>query len=58
MSKIRPKMPIEARAKQFMPFAAVGGLEAALEKKLEEYLAEREPSSTAGAVPLPPEGKA
>lgn len=42
MSKTRPKMPIEARAKQFMPFAAVGGLDAALEKKLQEYLAEKE----------------
>lgn len=42
MSKTRPKMPIEARAKQFMPFAAVGGLDAALEKKLAEYLAEKE----------------
>ena len=42
MSKKHPKMPIEARAKQFMPFAAVTGLEAALEKKLQEYLAEKE----------------
>lgn len=42
MSKIHPKMPIDARAKQFMPFAAVGGLDEALEKKLAEYLAEKE----------------
>ncbi len=29
----RPKMPIEQRAKQFMPFAAVTGLEKALREK-------------------------
>ena len=32
----RPKMPIEQRAKQFMPFAAVTGLEKALRAKEEE----------------------
>ena len=43
-------MSIEARAKQFMPFAAVSGLDAALEKKLKEYSTEKETSSTADAV--------
>ena len=33
----RGKMPVSERAKQFMPFAAVSGLDAALEAKLEEY---------------------
>lgn len=37
MSKMRAKMPIEVRAKQFMPFSAVSGLDEALEKKLKEY---------------------
>ena len=32
-----PKMPIELRAKQFMPFAAVTGLEAALREKEREH---------------------
>ena len=32
----RPKMPIELRAKQFMPFAAVTGLEKALREKEKE----------------------
>ena len=32
-SKIRPKMSIENRAKQFMPFAALKGLPEALEEK-------------------------
>ena len=32
----RPKMAIEQRAKQFMPFAAVTGLEKALREKEEE----------------------
>lgn len=31
-----PKMPIEKRAKQFMPFAAVTGLEKALAEKEKE----------------------
>lgn len=33
MNKIRAKMPREARAKQFMPFSALNGLELALGKK-------------------------
>jgi len=37
MAKVRGKMPVSERAKQFMPFAAVSGLDAALEMKLEEY---------------------
>ncbi len=36
----RPKMPIERRAKIFLPFAGVRGLEEALEKKREERLME------------------
>ena len=32
----RTPMPIELRAKQFMPFAAVTGLEAALREKEQE----------------------
>ena len=39
MNKTRPKMPPEARAKQFMPFAALGGLEEAL--SLREQSAEQ-----------------
>ena len=31
MSKVRPSMPVSLRAKQFMPFKAVGGLDEALE---------------------------
>ena len=34
---MHPKMPIELRAKQFMPFAAVTGLEAALREKEREH---------------------
>ena len=34
--KERPKMPVSQRAKQFMPFAAVTGLEKALKAKEEE----------------------
>ncbi len=34
--RMRPKMPPSQRAKQFMPFAAVTGLEAALRKKERE----------------------
>lgn len=34
--KTHPKMPIEKRAKQFMPFAAVTGLEKALAEKEKE----------------------
>lgn len=37
MSKPRGKMPISERAKQFAPFAAVGGLDAALAKKEREH---------------------
>lgn len=40
----RTPMPIELRAKQFMPFAAVTGLEAALREKEKE----REQSGVAG----------
>ena len=32
-SKVRPRMSVSQRAKQFMPFAAVTGLEAALRDK-------------------------
>lgn len=37
MAKLRAKMSIETRAKQFLPFAAVGGLDEALERKLKEF---------------------
>ena len=37
MKKERQKMPISQRAKQFAPFAAVGGLDYALRKKEEEH---------------------
>lgn len=37
MSKPRGKMPISERAKQFAPFAAVGGLDAALARKEREH---------------------
>ncbi len=33
MSKVRPKMSVEIRAKQFMPFAALRGLPEALARK-------------------------
>lgn len=36
----RPKMPIERRAKIFLPFAGVRGLDEALEKKRRERLME------------------
>ena len=36
MEKLRAKMPIAQRAKQFMPFAAVSGLDIALRRKEEE----------------------
>jgi len=36
MGKQRPKMPLSQRAKQFMPFAAVAGLDIALRRKEEE----------------------
>ena len=35
--KIRTKMPLSQRAKQFAPFQAVGGLNDALRKKEEEH---------------------
>lgn len=35
-NKIRSKMPVADRAKQFMPFAAVKGLDQALERKRRE----------------------
>ena len=35
-SNNRPKMPVSERAKQFMPFAALTGLPAALKKVEEE----------------------
>ena len=38
--KVRPRMPIEQRAKQFMPFAAVTGLEEALREKEREVQAD------------------
>ncbi len=31
--KIRPKMPLSQRTKQFMPFSALSGLDDALRKK-------------------------
>lgn len=31
--KVRPKMPVAQRAKQFMPFAAVAGLDRAIKMK-------------------------
>ena len=34
--KKRPKMPVAQRAKQFMPFKAVAGLDEAIRKKEEE----------------------
>ncbi len=37
MKKARGRMPISERAKQFAPFAAVGGLDAALAKKEQEH---------------------
>lgn len=40
MANNRPKMPISDRAKQFLPFAAVRGLEEALERKRQELLFE------------------
>lgn len=36
-NKIRTKMPVSQRAKQFAPFQAVGGLDTALRKKEEEH---------------------
>lgn len=39
-NKNRPKMPAEQRAKQFMPFAAVTGLEEALRQKEKEVEAD------------------
>ena len=56
MSKPRQKMSIETRAKQFMPFAAVGGLDEALEKKLQEYLMKKEKESKfEEEIPVDPE---
>ena len=40
--KIRAKMPLSQRAKQFAPFQAVGGLNEALRKKEEEHRREIE----------------
>lgn len=40
--KIRTPMPIAQRAKQFAPFAAVGGLDVALRRKEEEHRREVE----------------
>ena len=37
MTKQRAKMPVSERAKQFMPFKAVSGLDEALERKLLEW---------------------
>jgi len=41
--KARPKMSREQRAKQFLPFAAVSGLDEALQKKEKEYFQKPEP---------------
>ncbi len=41
LNKSRPKMPIADRAKQFMPFAAVKGLDEALAKKESELQFEK-----------------
>lgn len=40
--KERPKMPVSQRAKQFMPFAAVTGLEKALKEKEKEIEKKRD----------------
>ena len=40
--KIRTKMPLSQRAKQFAPFKAVGGLDEALRRKEEEHRREIE----------------
>ncbi len=37
-SKPKTKMPISERAKQFMPFSALKGLDEAIAKKEEEHL--------------------
>ncbi len=42
MSKLRDKMPVSERAKQFMPFAAVKGLEEAIRRKEEEVMPKKE----------------
>lgn len=42
-------MPVSDRAKQFMPFAALSGLSAALEAKEREIVARRELSEDAAA---------
>lgn len=39
----RPKMSKEERAKQFLPFSAVRGLEEALERKRQELFVETQP---------------
>ena len=39
-TKVRPKMPVSDRAKQFLPFAAVKGLEEALAAKEQALLRE------------------
>lgn len=41
--KARPKMSREQRAKQFLPFAAVSGLEEALQKKENEFFQKPDP---------------
>ena len=56
MPKPRQKMSIETRAKQFMPFAAVGGLDAALERKLQEFLENKEKENKfVEEIPVDPE---
>ena len=41
-SKPKTKMPISERAKQFMPFSALKGLDEAIAKKEEQHLKEIE----------------
>ncbi len=43
-SKPKSKMPVSERAKQFMPFSALKGLEEAIEKKIQKHEA-NQPSS-------------
>ena len=49
MKKERPRMPLGQRAKQFMPFKAVSGLDEALRRKE----AEMEEAAEKGLMPDP-----
>lgn len=48
-SKRRDKMPVSERAKQFMPFAAVKGLDEALKRKEKEMMPKKELSEEKAA---------